>query len=95
MPKKNKHIEKRKLTEGEQLTEKVMKKLDLRDGDVIMHVNCREMIEYLGILKTKILIDPQDAYEYVVAYEKVIIEEVVKGEKDEYENAFKEGMTTT
>jgi len=85
--KKNKHAEKRNIKKGEQLAERVMKKLDLREGDVIMHVNCREMIEYLGILKTKILINPQDAYEFVVAYEKVIMNEIATGQTNDYEKA--------
>lgn len=64
--------------QAEQNVNSMLKKLDVRKGDTIMTVNCREMLEYTRILKLKILKDPIDAVYYVLLYENVIHAEMAK-----------------
>lgn len=50
---------------GEKEDNNLMKKLNLREGDTVITMNLREFIEYLLILKQKILTNPLAAYEFV------------------------------
>jgi len=53
-----------------------MDKLDLKNGDTILSLNCREFQEYLDILKQKIMTNPLDAITYIHLMEAKIRNEL-------------------